>query len=98
MTLDSLAQANPTPEARNSIVQVSTRLGPHKLLEGVELAWVQDPGASPAGVISTLAKSLGSGTYDVQEWTRAAAGSNADRAREVVGTWGAEHFEVRQRR
>jgi hypothetical protein len=93
VTLDSLAQANDTPEARNAIVQVSTLLEPHKLLEGVELAWVRDDGAPRAAVVAELARSLSTGTYDVHAWTKAAASANTDRAREVVGTWGAGHFE-----
>ncbi|BEI81141.1 hypothetical protein CcaverHIS002_0203010 [Cutaneotrichosporon cavernicola] len=94
VTLDSLAHANDTPEARNAIVQVSTLLPPHKLLEQLELAWVRDAGALIAPVVAELARSLTTGTYDVHAWTKAAAQANTERSREVVGAWAAQNFET----
>lgn len=95
-SLDSLAAANPTPEARNSIVQATAIVPPSKLLEGVQLAWINDEGAGAPIVSAHLARALCDGVYDPRKWLTEAAQSNTVRGRDVLTTWGLEQFDVSQ--
>lgn len=92
--LKGLALSNPTPEARNSIVQASVLVPPSRTLEKTQLAWITDQGASSSAVTEHLAAGLGDGTYDPRQWLRAAAETYTERGRNVLTAWGMQKFDV----
>jgi hypothetical protein len=92
-SLDSLVHGSPTPEARNCVVQVAAKLPPSRVLQDTLVQWSKDPGPSLPPVTSLVRDGLVDSTFSRQLWVRTAA-DGAPRARDVVQTWGAEHFDV----
>lgn len=92
-SLDSLVHSTPTPEARNSVVQVAALLAPSPVLQNTLLQWAQDAGPSNGRVTRHIVRGLSDGTFEPRKWVTTAA-KEAPRARDVVVAWGGEQFEV----
>ncbi|KAL1406893.1 hypothetical protein Q8F55_006305 [Vanrija albida] len=91
--LNILATTENTPKARHSIAQVAALLPPEQALEGIELAWALDQGASVVAIDQHVASGLAQGVYDGRKWIRELAAAETPRGRDVLVAWGSEHFD-----